>query len=143
MMSRPTVSHRHSLAAILALNLLIISACGGVAASAQPTATATGAAAASGQTVTLEMDGQTVTMRNGERFLLQLGEDYDWTVVPDDPGVISRVINVMTIRGSQGLYEAHAQGKTTLRATGEPQCRIGQPPCTTPGRTFVINVVVQ
>jgi hypothetical protein len=143
-------SRTRTLAVILALNLLIAVACASAGASAQatatpaalPTATAD-APASSGLIVTLDMNGQTVTMRNGERFLLQLGEEYNWTVIPDDPRVISRVVNVMTIRGSQGLYEAHVQGNTTLRASGDPQCRSSQPPCTAPSRMFVINVVVQ
>ena len=145
--ARRTVPRGRMLTLSLALSVLLMSACASAQATptppAVPVVTAASTPAASGQTVTLAMDGQTVTVRNGERILLQLGEEYTWTVAPDDAGVISRVVNVTTIRGSQGLYEAHKPGKTTLRATGDPQCRTAQPPCAAPSRTFTIDVVVQ
>jgi photosystem II stability/assembly factor-like uncharacterized protein len=92
--------------------------------------------------VTLADDGQTFTLHIGQRFLLDLGADYDWTVTVDDPAVVSRVVNVLTIRGSQGLYEAHQPGRTTLSATGDPICRQAQPPCGAPSRMFRLQVVV-
>jgi photosystem II stability/assembly factor-like uncharacterized protein len=92
--------------------------------------------------VTLADDGQTITLRVGQRFLLDLGADYEWTVTVDDPAVVSRVVNVLTIRGSQGLYEAHQPGRTTLGATGDPICRQAQPPCGAPSRLFRLQVVV-
>jgi hypothetical protein len=60
----------------------------------------------------------------------------------DDPAVVSRVVNVLTIRGSQGLYEARQPGRTTLNATGDPICRQAQPPCGAPSRLFRLQVVV-
>jgi photosystem II stability/assembly factor-like uncharacterized protein len=92
--------------------------------------------------VTLADDGQAITLRAGQRFLLDLGADYNWTVTVDDPAVVSRVVNVLTIRGSQGLYEAHQPGRTTLSATGDPICRQAQPPCGAPSRLFRLQVVV-
>ncbi len=94
-------------------------------------------------TVTLADDGQTLRLHPGQRFLLNLGEGYDWTVIPADPEIVSRVVNVQTIRGSQGLYEAHKPGRTTLTATGDPPCRKVKPPCTIPSRLFRLQVVVQ
>lgn len=93
-------------------------------------------------TVTLADDGQTITLQPGQRFLLDLGADYNWTVTVDDPAIVSRVVNVLTIRGSQGLYEAHQPGRTTLSATGDPICRQAQPPCGAPSRLFRLQVVV-
>jgi hypothetical protein len=98
--------------------------------------------------ITLADDGGTITMHAGERFLLDLGalgggfEQYDWTAVPADPSVLSRVPNILTIRGSQGLYEAHKPGQTELTATGEADCRRTSPPCPAPSRSFSVTVVV-
>jgi hypothetical protein len=92
--------------------------------------------------VTLAADGTTIRLHPGQRFLLKLGEDYDWTVIVADQDVASRVINVMTVRGAQGLYEAHKVGQTTLTATGDPACRSAQPPCSAPSRRFQASIVV-
>jgi hypothetical protein len=98
--------------------------------------------------VTLGDVDKTVTMHVGERFLLNLGlggelEPYDWQAVPTDPSIVSRVPNVLTVRGSQGLYEAHKPGQTELTATGEAQCRQLQPPCAVPSRSFNVTVQVE
>ena len=95
------------------------------------------------QVVTLDNDGQTITLQIGERFLLQLGEDYDWTVTVADPTILSRVGNVLVVRGAQGLYEAHEPGSTTLTASGDPACRRLQPPCARPSRLFEVSVEVK
>ena len=94
-------------------------------------------------TITLADDGRTIFMHVGERFLLNLGEGFDWTVLPDDPAILSRVPNILTIRGSQGLYEAQNAGRTALTATGDPTCRQSVPPCYAPSRTFWMAVFVQ
>jgi hypothetical protein len=95
------------------------------------------------QTVTLDNDGQTITMNPGGRFLLELGEEYDWTVTVADPGIVSRLVNATVVPGAQGLYEAHKAGSTTLTASGDPVCRQSQPPCAAPSRSFTINIVVK
>ncbi|MCL5024972.1 MAG: hypothetical protein M1531_00515 [Chloroflexi bacterium] len=94
-------------------------------------------------TVTLADDGQTIELHTGERFLLELGSDYDWTVTVADQNIVSRVVNVLVIRGAQGIYEAKQPGRTTLSATGDPPCRKAQPPCAAPSRTFRIDIVVR
>lgn len=94
-------------------------------------------------TVVLENSGQTVPLKVGQRFLLKLGEGYDWQVQVADQAILSRVPNVMVIRGAQGLYEAHLAGTTHLTATGDPPCRTAKPPCEAPSRMFEITVVVQ
>jgi hypothetical protein len=93
--------------------------------------------------VTLADNGVTITVGVGQRFLLNLGEGYDWTVTIADQSVLSRVIGVLTIRGSQGLYEAHKPGQTVLSAAGEPTCRAENPPCGMPSRLFSLNVAVR
>jgi hypothetical protein len=93
--------------------------------------------------VTLADDGRTIMMRVGDRFLLSLGENYEWSIEVEDPGVVSRVVNVLAPKGSQGLYEAHRVGQTALTAAGDPPCRKAQPPCMAPSRQFRVEVVVK
>ena len=110
------------------------------ASSGQPSATP---GETSGPIVTLADEGQTITLKLGESFLLKLGEDYAWSATVADQSIVSRVVNVTVVRGAQGLYEAHQAGSTTLTATGDPVCRQAQPPCATPSRTFEIKLIVQ
>lgn len=91
----------------------------------------------------LRLYGGTITVRDGERFLLNLGEGYDWTVTIADERMLSRMVNVAVVRGAQGMYEAKQPGSTTLTATGEPVCRQSQPPCAMPSRLFKIDVTVR
>jgi carboxyl-terminal processing protease len=97
---------------------------------------------ASARSVTLDNDGQAIALQAGERFLLNLGEQYEWAASIDDSSVVSRVMNVTVIRGAQGLYEAKQVGTTLLRATGDPACRKSEPACGMPSRLFEIKVVV-
>jgi carboxyl-terminal processing protease len=94
------------------------------------------------QTVTLEEDGGTILLKPGDRFLLRLGQEYDWTVNVADPSIVSRVVDVTVVQGAQGLYEAHKAGTASLSATGDPVCRQAQPPCAAPSRSFKIDIVV-
>ena len=95
-----------------------------------------------GQVVTLADNGQTIRLRVDQTFLLDLGEQYQWTIEIANQSIVSRVINVMVIRGAQGLYQAHMPGTTTLRATGDPACRQAQPPCMMPSLVFQIQIMV-
>jgi len=52
----------------------------------QPTSTAGPVATENGQQVVdLADDGQAITLNVGDRFLLSLGEGYDWNVTNSDP----------------------------------------------------------
>ena len=93
--------------------------------------------------VTLADDGQTITLRAGDSFLLKLGEDYNWTPTVDDQTIVSRAKGITVVRGAQGVYDALQAGKTTLTAAGEPVCRQATPPCEQPSRMFTIQIVVQ
>ncbi len=104
--------------------------------------TPTQPASGEGRSVTLDDSGKTVTLQPGDRFLLNLGEGYNWDVTIADQNVVSRVVGVLTIRGSQGLFEARQPGTTTLTATGDPVCRSQQPACEAPSRMFEVQIVV-
>lgn len=111
-----------------------------------PTDAATAAAGeAAGQnlSITLADDGKTFTFKPGQRFLLNLGAGYDWSPVIADQGIVSRVPNFAVIRGAQGIYEAHAAGRTTLTAAGDPPCRQAKPACAMPSRLFKVTLVVE
>jgi hypothetical protein len=93
--------------------------------------------------VTLDDNNTSISMHVGERFLLKLGEIYNWEVISSDPNVLSRVVNIMVIRGAQGLYEAHRAGQVELTAVGDPFCRSTKPACMMPSLLFKINVKVE
>jgi hypothetical protein len=144
-------SRAYVVGVVFILSMLVVTACGGTGASAQPVPSSTAAPADtpvtapvdSSQVVTVDMNGQTVTLKVGERFLLKLGEGYDWSPIVDDQTIVSRVPNIAVIRGAQGLYEAHKAGTTTLTAKGDPQCRTAQPACALPSIVFKVTVVVE
>ena len=93
--------------------------------------------------VTLADNGGSVLMQVGQRFLLDLGETYTWTFSIDDPAIVSRVPNILTIRGSQGLFVAHTAGTTVLHAAGDPACRQSTPACEMPSIAYQIQITVQ
>jgi len=104
---------------------------------------ATPAAVESTRSVTLNDNNQSLRMHVGESFLLELGEIYNWEVTSSNPEVLSRVINIMVIRGAQGVYEAHQKGQVELTAVGDPLCRSVKPACMMPSLLFKINVTVE
>jgi len=112
--------------------------------SATPGATgATATPGAGAPTVTLADDGRTVDLAVGQRFLLALGSNLDWTVSVADTSVLSRVVNILVVRGAQGVYVANAPGTTTLTAIGDLPCRKAKPPCAAASRGFRITVNVR
>lgn len=132
------------------MGVLILSACAqpfpaqAVTVTAEmPGSTVVGTPAGDEKTVTLAEQGKTITLAVGERFLLKLGEEYTWNVQVSDQAVVSRVKNIMVIRGAQGVYEALAAGTTTLTAAGDPQCRQSDPPCAMPSIQFNLSIDVK
>lgn len=94
--------------------------------------------------ITLADNGTTLSMAVGQDFLLNLGGDtFEWTVDIDTQDVLSRVKNVMVIRGAQGIYEGVGRGNAVLTAQGDPRCRSSVPPCMMPSILFRITIVVQ
>lgn len=93
--------------------------------------------------VTLADQDQTIKLKVGQRFLLNLGSDYDWNPVVENQAVVSRVVGILVIRGAQGIYEAKSAGQTQLTATGDPACLKSKPACAMPSRLFQITIVVE
>lgn len=93
-------------------------------------------------TITLDNDQQTLRLKAGQRFLLQLGEGYNWTLALTDESVAARVKNYTVVRGAQGVYETLKPGTTTLTADGEPGCRQSKPACMMPNRRFTLTIEV-
>ena len=96
----------------------------------------------SNKIITLEDNGKSINLKKGESFLLKLGEDYDWNIDIDNQTVVSRVMNIMVIRGAQGVYETHNSGQTTLTGVGDPLCLTADPPCKIHSIQFTLNVTV-
>ena len=96
----------------------------------------------SNQIVTLAQNNQEIYLKNGERFLLKLGNNYNWNIDITDQTVVSRVVNIMVINGAQGIYEAHNTGTITLTAQGDPFCLNSIPRCAMPSILFRVNITV-
>jgi|GEM_PF-5640576 len=67
------------------------------------------------QQLTPSDNGKRFAVKAGGRFTVALGTAA-WTVQVADQSVLSRVPNIMVVRGAQGVYEAHKVGTTTLSA---------------------------
>lgn len=93
--------------------------------------------------VTVRDDGGTLELAAGQRFLLNLGQGYDWTVTISDSSIVQRVVYDMINRDAQGLYEAERPGEAAVSATGEPRCRRAPPGCDVPPQTFTLTVTVR
>jgi len=94
------------------------------------------------QAVILGDNGKTFPFKVGDRFVLTLGELYNWDITVSDPAVLSRVVNITVIKGAQGVYEAHQTGTTELTANGDPLCRAFKPVCGMPSILFKITINV-
>jgi len=146
---------------IAVMLMTVLAGCGSPASAqssgATPTPTASGAtvpgnptptpgdAPAEGVTLnlTLEDNGKTIHMKQGERLLLKLGEAYTWDMTISDMAVLSRVKNVMVIRGAQGLYDAAQAGQSVITAHGDPTCLSEKPACAQPSILFTATVIVE
>ena len=79
----------------------------------------------------------------GDRFLIDLGEGYDWTIQVENISIVDRVKGITVVRGAQGVYEAISSGATRLLASGDPTCRNAKPACMLPSILFEITIKVQ
>lgn len=75
-----------------------------------------------GPTLTLADNGKTITLSVGERFLLAIDRNYEWSVDSIDQSILAYVPTLIPIPGPDGFFEAVASGRTTIKAAGEPNC---------------------
>lgn len=92
--------------------------------------------------ITLQDNNNLIHLNKGDSFLLKLGDNFNWNVSIDNQTVVSRVPNVMVIRGAQGIYDAHNTGVAVLTAIGDPLCRLTTPQCEMASVMFRLNIVV-
>lgn len=92
--------------------------------------------------VTIADNDGSITLKTGETFLLKLGEGFDWDIKIDNQNVLSRVMNIMVVKGAQGVYAAHDSGTATITGTGNPICLTSNPPCKIHSIPFKLNVMV-
>jgi hypothetical protein len=124
---------------VLIMSMFMVSAC----APQSPAVSPAGSTPAGEIIVTLEDQGKTINLSVGENFLLKLGDEYAWQVDISDQAILSRVKNIMVVKGAQGVYAALQAGTVTLSAAGDPQCLQSQPPCAMPSIQFNITVIVK
>lgn len=105
-----------------------------------PTARPTNPPASGLVTVTRTEAGSTIAVAPGERVLVRLGTDFDWTVTVSDARVLARVPGVTLVSGAQGLYVAEAAGQATISAVGDLPCRKSHPACMAP--SLLISVII-
>jgi hypothetical protein len=96
----------------------------------------------SNKIITLSDNGKSITLHKGESFLLKLGEMYNWNIEIDNQTVVSRAMNIMVIRGAQGVYDTHNLGQAVLTGVGDPWCLTSVPSCKMPSILFKLNVTV-
>lgn len=123
------------------LTMVLVAFAVGPMATGEPRALASPAPAAPALTVTQADDGQTVALRVGDRFLLDLGDAFNWTPAVADQSIVRLVPGVLVIRGAQGVYEALRPGETDLTAVGTLNCPPGQP-CPALAILFRVHLVV-
>ncbi len=92
--------------------------------------------------ITLAADHRPLTAHIGQRFLLKMGDGYNWTVTSTDQTIVSRTSNAQTVSSPQERYEADRPGVASLIARGDPLCRTARPPCPAPVRVISITIIV-
>lgn len=73
--------------------------------------------------ITQADNGKTVVLTKGQRFGVAFGDTLQWDLAFDPLGIVTRVTNIATLKGEQGVYTATAAGTTTLNASGRPICK--------------------
>jgi hypothetical protein len=96
-----------------------------------------------GLVVTLDYAGQTITMRPGNGFMLQLGQSYTWQVTIDPADSLTPNMKITPEPGEQGVFIARKSGEATLTAIGEPLCLKENPPCSRPNLLFTLKLIVK
>jgi hypothetical protein len=85
--------------------------------------------------ITVADAGQTVMLRPGERFSLELGDGYLWNVSIADDTIVGRVDDGL-------IFEALQPGSTSLLVSGDPACYRLRTRCLIPSVGFEVQLVV-
>lgn len=93
--------------------------------------------------ITLQDQQQTIYMRVGETFILQLGDAHTWSMRIDNERIIAQQRLAPVPPESQGLFTALEIGTTMMEANGTPLCAKADPPCMQPDILFQLTIVVQ
>jgi len=76
--------------------------------------------------VTRASNQQTVTAHVGDHIQIALGEDINWQLEPPDGIVLVHPVqNYMLMRGTQAIWLAAAPGRSSIKASGGPNCPSG------------------
>jgi hypothetical protein len=94
------------------------------------------------RTISLVDNDKVISLKKDERFLLKLGEDYNWDVEINNQTIVSKVINIMVVKGAQGVYESHNLGNAVMTTTGNPICLATSTPCLQPSILLTWNIQV-
>jgi hypothetical protein len=98
----------------------------------------------SGPVITFADNGETLSFKPGEMFLLAIDSNLAWVLNLDhDNGIIRAVPTLNPMIGTQGLFVAAGTGRLALGAKGELLCHFESPPCDAPGKSFDITIVVE
>ncbi len=111
----------------------------------QPTAASNQGASGSGGdelVITLDSAGKTIDMKNGQKIMVKLGEDYNWEIDVTPDLIVGQVKDATLDKGVQGVYQAKMVGKAVIQATGKPACAKDNPPCTKGNQQFTVNLTV-
>ncbi len=143
MILAPRRARARCLAALILLALCAMACGGGPEPTGAPTAPLPPTSEGKGRTITLADDTATIALRVGERLILSLGQEYEWTITITDETVLGPVKDVTPSPSYQGVYEGLSRGNCMLIATGDPPCLKAQPPCEKPSHGFMVDLVVQ
>ncbi|MCU0652715.1 MAG: hypothetical protein MUD10_00450 [Candidatus Pacebacteria bacterium] len=86
--------------------------------------------------ITMEDNGQTVSLTPGKNLVLMLGTDYNWTITSSDEAVIAKRNITIGDARVQAVYQAVSGGSAALTASGT--CKAAS--CAQPNPEFKLNV---
>lgn len=87
--------------------------------------------------ITTAFNGQTITMHQGDTFLIQLGSIFPNVKIQNQS--IIKQISSSTNPNNQGVFEAIGTGKTMLTAVSHYPC---EPKCLIADQVFTLTIVV-
>jgi len=93
-------------------------------------------------TVTMDELGKTIRLGVGDKFLLKLPENLDWTEQSSDASVLAQDDGSRIAHGALVTFRTFRAGKASLAAQGDAPCRKAATPCSTPPEFFKVDFIV-